>query len=341
MGCILAEDLEPFLERVAVESGRQMPAFVRDQLRAMVSCGDFTRGFSRFECTECRAPRVVPHRCKSRLCPSCSGRRMSEQAAHLVDRVLSSQAPYRQWVLTLPWDLARAVAYDRSLCIAVLAVFASELRRWHEARAADVGVTGAAGCVMELQRFADGAGLFPHAHALAPQGVFVEHPDHSVTFRRVRAPNEADVLAVVTRVEVRVRKMLKRRGRLTDEESAVDDSTSESDSRLMLRCADASPTRKERAAAPSPPRSGPASTRTRRRPKLCQRSPAGFETHAARLVRAGDTDALEQACAYMSRPAIPRDRHSGTSCARPSAGRPATRLVPRDVSGTTAWWSSF
>ncbi|MFT7581192.1 MAG: hypothetical protein ACI9MR_002866 [Myxococcota bacterium] len=40
---------------------------------------------------------------------------MNEQAYHLVDRVLP-RAPYRQWVLTLPWELARAVAFDTGLC---------------------------------------------------------------------------------------------------------------------------------------------------------------------------------------------------------------------------------
>jgi len=43
---------------------------------------------------------------------------MNEQAAHLVDRVLP-HVPYRQWVLTLPGELARVVAFDADLGTAV------------------------------------------------------------------------------------------------------------------------------------------------------------------------------------------------------------------------------
>jgi len=59
--CILKEDLPVFLERIAADLDRKLPSFVEKQLRAIVSCGDFCRGFMRFECTTCRAPLVVPH----------------------------------------------------------------------------------------------------------------------------------------------------------------------------------------------------------------------------------------------------------------------------------------
>lgn len=84
---------------------------------------------------------------------------MNEQAAHLVDRVLPN-VPYRQWVVTLPGDLARAVAYDSSLSSAVFALFADEVQRWHRVQAKARGIASPqAGCVLEVQRFADGAGL--------------------------------------------------------------------------------------------------------------------------------------------------------------------------------------
>ena len=66
----------------------RLPGFVERVLRAIIPCGDLNHGFVRLECTACRGPRVVPCSCKGRLCLSCAGRRMNEQAAHLVDRVL-------------------------------------------------------------------------------------------------------------------------------------------------------------------------------------------------------------------------------------------------------------
>ena len=82
---------------------------------------------------------------------------MNEQAAHLVDRVLP-HVPYRQWVLTLPGELARVVAFDADLATAVFGVFAEDLARWQRERANDRGLADPqTGSLLEIQRFADGA----------------------------------------------------------------------------------------------------------------------------------------------------------------------------------------
>jgi hypothetical protein len=47
----------------------------------------------------------------TRLCPSCTARRMADTAAHLVDHVLP-RAPYRQWVFTVPRALRLRLARD-------------------------------------------------------------------------------------------------------------------------------------------------------------------------------------------------------------------------------------
>jgi len=52
---------------------------------------------------------------------------MSETAARQSDRVLPV-APYRQWVLALPWELRLPVAPDPALLNAVSRVFFEELR---------------------------------------------------------------------------------------------------------------------------------------------------------------------------------------------------------------------
>lgn len=71
---------------------------------------------------------------------------MNEQAAHLVDRVLP-HVPYRQWVLTLPRELARVVAFDAELATAVFGVFADEPRSSNTSRLApDVTLTAPARC---------------------------------------------------------------------------------------------------------------------------------------------------------------------------------------------------
>ena len=62
-----------------------------------VGCGQLANGFVRVRCTSCGDDRLVAFSCKVRgLCPSCDGRRMVDEAAHLVDEVLPI-APYRQF----------------------------------------------------------------------------------------------------------------------------------------------------------------------------------------------------------------------------------------------------
>ena len=81
---------------------------------------------------------------------------------------------HRQWVLTLPGELARVVAFDADQIIAVFGVFADELSRWQREPANDLGVAHPqTGSLLEIPRFADGARLYPHAHALVPDGVYL------------------------------------------------------------------------------------------------------------------------------------------------------------------------
>lgn len=297
---LLREHLDAFVERTAAAAGPGLPAFVERQLRAMIACGDLTQGFVRLECMSCRGPRIVPFSCKARLCSSCAGRRMNEQAAHLVDRVLPL-APYRQWVLTLPSQLARAVAYDAALEAQVFGVLADELGRWYRRAARAKGISAPhAGCVLEIQRFADGALLYPHAHVVAPEGVFHETEAGAVRFVRLPPPKDADVEAIVGRVDARVRRLLARRVR--GSESELEEAHPH---QLLLDCASLAPD--DRVFGPS---SHPRRT-TRRRPprkRLCARSDAGFELHADVHVPAHDRAALERLCRYLARPPIAEDR---------------------------------
>jgi len=268
---LLRTHLDAFIEQAERDSGPGLPGFVERQLRAMIDCGDLTRGFVRLECSSCRGPRIVPFSCKTRLCSSCAGRRMNEQACHLVDRVLP-RAPYRQWVLTLPPELARRVAFDAELAGKVFGLFAAELARWQEETARAAGVDDPqAGSVMEVQRFADGARLWPHAHVLAPDGVFHEASDGSVRFVGHAAPCERDLVLVLTRLESRVLSYLKRLRPASDEDA----DESEDPAQLLLACS--------RTAAAADTASKPtASPRRRSRPRqrLCVRSETGFELHA-------------------------------------------------------------
>ena len=158
---VLQEDLETFLEQ-AVANGRSLPAFVVAELRGFLRCGIHANGFSRVRCPDCRHEFAVPFSCKGRgFCPSCCGRHMASTAAHLVDHVLPD-IPYRQWVLTLPFELRLLVAYDPAICSALLKTFIHQVDRWTLARARDLGVERPVwGGFTVMQRFGSDLRLNP------------------------------------------------------------------------------------------------------------------------------------------------------------------------------------
>jgi len=305
---LLRDHLDAFIEQTTAGGGPGLPPFVERQLRAMVDCGDITLGFLRLECSACRGPRIVAFSCKARLCPSCAGRAMSEQAAHLVDRVLP-RAPYRQWVLTLPWELARAVAFDADLCSRVFGVLAGEIARWQCGRARAAGIPSPrAGAIVEIQRFADGLRCWPHGHLMAPDGVFYELASGKVQFHGLGPPRHEDVETILSRVTERLRRLLERRAK-----AATDDDEALAPGRqLLLQCASVQPCdRIAVVGSGEPAKPGPkgrTGRAARRRKPLCARSPEGLELHAAVRVKAADRSGLERLCKYMARPAICEDR---------------------------------
>ena len=97
---VLSQHWPAFLERT--EQAEGLPDFVKREIEGYLDCGILERGHARIECRRCGFERLVPFSCKGRICPSCSGRRMNDIAAHLVDRVFPS-TPIRQWVSSFPW----------------------------------------------------------------------------------------------------------------------------------------------------------------------------------------------------------------------------------------------
>ena len=121
---VVRDHFETLRARAADRSdGPGLPQFVEREFRAFFTCGSLAGGFARFRCSACRLERLVAFSCKGRgFCPSCGGRRMTERAAQLVDRVFPA-APVRQWVLTLPPRLRYRLAFDHALCLAMTAAF--------------------------------------------------------------------------------------------------------------------------------------------------------------------------------------------------------------------------
>jgi len=165
---IVRDHLETFLAEPLQHDGDGYPVFLEREFRRYLDCGLLARGFARLRCPKCRFERLVAFSCKGRLCPSCTGRRMADIAASLVDDLLP-EAPYRQWVLTFPWSLRFRLAVDRALFGKLLGVFLRTVFAWQRQRGRALGIrTGHTGAVSFVQRFGGALNLNPHIHSLLP-----------------------------------------------------------------------------------------------------------------------------------------------------------------------------
>ena len=120
---LVRQHLESFLAHAREHYDGGLPRYVEQELRAYLKCGVFSEGFTRCHCDTCGHDLLVAFSCHGRtICPSCTGRRMANSAAHLVDRVLPD-VPVRQYVLSLPFELRRLAAFKADVLTALARIF--------------------------------------------------------------------------------------------------------------------------------------------------------------------------------------------------------------------------
>lgn len=211
--------------------GAGVPRFIEDAFESFLRCGILSYGFVRVRCDECHQDSLIGFSCKKRgFCPSCTARRMHDEAAFLVDQVFP-RVPVRQWVFTFPRPLRLALFFDHRLATEVLDVCLRVVFSWQRKKARALGLDLRAparsqsarnAAVSFLQRV--GSDLRPnlHFHCLLPDGVFARpadstDPDARPVFHPIDPPSDDDVRDLLRTVLRRVLHLLRRRGRLSDD----------------------------------------------------------------------------------------------------------------------------
>jgi Transposase zinc-binding domain/Putative transposase len=218
---VVSQHWQAFRERAEHAGG--LPDFVVDEVQEYLRCGILEHGVVHLACRRCGHALVVGFSCKRRgFCPSCTGRRIADLAAHLVDEVLPKVA-IRQWVCSLPWRLRYPMAYDRELCADVLEAFIGSLRRslWRRAKRAlrlrslgDLQI----GALTFVHRCDSSLRLNVHFHTLALDGVYVRDESGALQFHRLADPTHEDVVQVATWTHQRLARVLERHGHSLDAE---------------------------------------------------------------------------------------------------------------------------
>ena len=235
---------------------------------------------------------------------------MVERAAHLVDHVFP-RVPVRQWVLSLPLRLRYQLAWDHTLCRAVVGRTMRAILGFLRRRAREEGVQdGRSGGVAIVQRFGGALNLNIHIHAIVLDGVFATD-DSGVRFYPTSPLEAADVVDVLTTVEAYVRGFLARRGLEDEGGSTVDAWADEApglagmaaasvQGRVALGARAGARVRRRGVpldADPEPRGLGP-----------CHARHDGFDLHAGLCVLADQRDRLERVCRYALRPPVTHDR---------------------------------
>jgi hypothetical protein len=221
---LLSDKLEKYLE---ARAERPLPGFAVDTLRGFLRCGILRHGFARFRCDDCAQSRLVALSCKQRaFCPRCVGRKMADQAKHLVENVLPP-VPNRQWVLSFPHALRWRMAHNHELTLGVWGIARAAIDALYRARAASLGPPGQhssarPGSVMAIQRFGGALNLNVHFHALYTDGSFYERSDGQLVFLHAAPPTVAELATLVADIKRRVVQLLEKLGLGPDEDDDWD-----------------------------------------------------------------------------------------------------------------------
>lgn len=285
------------------EHGFGLPRHVERELERYLECGVLAHGFARVRCEACGREELLAFSCKGRgFCPCCTGRRMADTAAHLVDCVLPV-APYRQWVLSVPFGLRLRLARDPELVSAVLRILWGAVFAWQRRAGRRLGIRGRPGAVTFVQRGGSlAANLHVHFHSVVPDGLFARDAQRAWRFHPLPPPTDEDVVAIARRIARRVARHL---ARLAAEEEAPPDALAVAQAAALQ--------------VPLPLRTDAAHA-GRRAARLCAQVD-GFSLHAATQVGEHDRPALERLLRYAGRGPIALSRLSWTP-----AGRVAFRL---------------
>lgn len=171
---IVQEHFTSFLDELS-RSDQHLPRYVLKEFEDYLNCGILQKGFLRVSCEECKHELLLALSCKGRgFCPSCGGRRLAQTSILLMDHILPEK-PYRQWVITFPYQIRLLLATKPELISVVLKIVNSSIHTFL-AKKLNINKTGSLhGVVTLIQRFGSSLNLNSHGHLLALDGLYRKH----------------------------------------------------------------------------------------------------------------------------------------------------------------------
>jgi len=284
------------------------------EFESVLGCGILSKGFIRMVCKNCKKNRFVAFSCKKRgFCPSCCGRRMNEGAAFLVDHVIP-HLPIRQWVVSFPIPLRFWMAKNPKLMSDALRIFLNILQKYYVEKTTGSKLTKdfQTGFVTVIQRFGGALNLNIHFHILALEGAYDLNNKNSPAFKITNKPTNIDVQNIIKKYQLRMLKLLQRRGLIAKHEYESSQQAFEEDNVYHL-FQGASITHKIATGEQVGKRVRKiGSFGKRSEPAFSTHSQSaivgGYSLHAGTYIHQNDRMALEKLCRYLLRPPVAEKR---------------------------------
>jgi Putative transposase len=237
----------------------------------------------------------------------------------VVDRVLPDM-PVRQYVLTLPYELRKLVAFKADVLTAIGRMAVEAIYATYRARAKRHGVQdGECGAINLVQRFVS-LNLHVHFHIMVIDGVFIRDGEAGVLFHPALPPAREELDSIARRVRDRSLAWLRRHGYL-DERPLEERSNDPPAQTALDACAAIAMGRGQVATLPNA--DAPEDDHEQGapgKPSLAVERD-GFNLHAGVRIEAGDDLGRERLIRYGARPPLSLER-----LRRLPGGRVAYRL---------------
>jgi hypothetical protein len=190
--------------------GANLPFHLEREFKKYLSCGNLAHGMARFHCPCCQRDKLIAFSCKGRtLCPSCTARRMSDTAKHLIEEVIPC-VPTRQWVLSMPYSLRFLLARNPEFLRKSLAIFHRAINQHYEKKANKLKLKNPkVGAITVVQRFGGALNLNVHFHTIYTDGVFYKNQNNQQIFYEI-IPSHAEIEKLTNLLKTRLTRLIQK-----------------------------------------------------------------------------------------------------------------------------------
>lgn len=198
----------PILVTEQARVNKKFPLFIHQEFDEYLKCGIPEFGFVRTYCYQCQCSGIVAFSCKRRgFCPSCAGRRMNDEANHIINKVMP-EVTTRQWVLSLPFRIRYVLAHNKKLTNELLKIFIRTLESYQKKRVQNK--TAKIGAITFIQRFGSALNLNVHFHTLMTDGAYIPQKDQTYQFIRLPHPAHEELQQLVNKIKLKIERKIKK-----------------------------------------------------------------------------------------------------------------------------------